>query len=107
MHHHSIDAIPADGIGKEVVTAGLEVLDVLANHSGDFVLNVQEFSCGSDYFRRHGMMMPVDALSTLNGFDAILFGPVGTPDVSDHVTLWGLRLPICQGFDQYANVRPT
>ena len=52
-------------------------------------------------------MMPEDGLATLKGFDAIYFGAVGAPDVPDHITLWGLRLPICQGFDQYANVRPT
>ena len=52
-------------------------------------------------------MMPEDGLEQLKAFDAIFFGAVGAPDVPDHITLWGLRLPICQGFDQYANVRPT
>ncbi|MDE0362537.1 MAG: tartrate dehydrogenase, partial [Rhodospirillaceae bacterium] len=52
-------------------------------------------------------MMPADGLKTLEPFDAILFGAVGAPDVPDHITLWGLRLEICQGFDQYANVRPA
>ena len=106
MRQHSIAAIPADGIGKEVVAAGLEVLETLAARCGDFALSVEEFPWGSDYYRRHGAMMPADALAILKPFDAILFGAVGAPDLPDDVTLWGLRLPICQGFDQYANVRP-
>jgi len=68
---------------------------------------VQTFDWGSDYYKQHGVMMPEDGLQTLKTFDAIYFGAVGAPDVPDHITLWGLRLPICQGFDQYANVRPT
>ena len=65
------------------------------------------FDWGSDYYRKHGVMMPADGLEKLKKFDAIYFGAVGAPDIPDDVTLWGLRLPICQGFDQYANVRPT
>ena len=65
------------------------------------------FDWGSDYYRKHGVMMPEDGARQLKKFDAIYFGAVGAPDVPDHITLWGLRLPICQGFDQYANVRPT
>ncbi len=107
MRQHSIAAIPADGIGKEVVAAALQVLQTLAGRSGDFALAVEEFPWGSDYYRRHGSMMPAEALAILKPFDAILFGAVGSPDLPDDVTLWGLRLPICQGFDQYANVRPT
>ncbi|OJS62952.1 tartrate dehydrogenase, partial [Escherichia coli] len=57
--------------------------------------------------KKHGVMMPEEGLNMLKAFDAIYFGAVGAPDVPDHITLWGLRLPICQGFDQYANVRPT
>ncbi|MFK9842623.1 isocitrate/isopropylmalate family dehydrogenase, partial [Escherichia coli] len=60
-----------------------------------------------DYYKKQGVMMPEEGLNTLKAFDAIYFGAVGAPDVPDHITLWGLRLPICQGFDQYANVRPT
>lgn len=62
---------------------------------------------GSEHHKRHGAMMPKNGLEKLRDFDAIYFGAVGAPDVPDHITLWGLRLPICQGFDQYANVRPT
>ena len=65
------------------------------------------FDWGSDYYRKHGVMMPPDGLAQLRGIDAIYFGAVGAPDIPDHITLWGLRLAICQGLDQYANVRPT
>ena len=68
---------------------------------------MRTFAWGSDYYKAHGVMMPEAGLQQLKPFDAIYFGAVGAPDVPDHITLWGLRLPICQGFDQYANVRPT
>jgi len=104
---HKIAAIPADGIGPEVIGAGLKVLAALERRLGDLSFEVENFDWGSDYYRKHGVMMPEDGLETLKGFDAIYFGAVGAPDIPDHVTLWGLRLKICQGFDQYANVRPT
>lgn len=107
MNTYKIAAIPADGIGPEVIGAGLEVLDALQKRDGSFVLEVEHFDWGSDYYKKHGVMMPADGPEKLKGFDAIYFGAVGAPDVPDHITLWGLRLPICQGFDQYANVRPT
>src|SRR5690242_20371583 len=107
MRQYRIAAIPADGIGKEVIAAGLEVLAALAARDGGFRLDVEHFPWGSDYYRQHGRMMAEDGLERLKGFDAIFFGAVGDPAIPDHVTLWGLRLPICQGFDQYANVRPT
>lgn len=107
MRTHKIAAIPADGIGPEVIGAGVEVLSVLAQRVGDLRFDVTTFDWGSDYYRNTGKMMPEDGLQQLKPFDAIYFGAVGAPDVPDHITLWGLRLPICQGFDQYANVRPT
>ena len=107
MKNYSIAAIPADGIGPEVISAGVKVLHALAKRQGDIAFNVQTFEWGSDYYKAHGVMMPEDGLEQLKTFDAIYFGAVGAPDVPDHITLWGLRLPICQGFDQYANVRPT
>lgn len=107
MRTHTIAAIPADGIGPEVIEAGLAVLDALAARVGDMAFKVTTFDWGSAYYKRHGAMMPADGLAQLKPFDAIYFGAVGAPDVPDHITLWGLRLPICQGFDQYANVRPT
>ena len=107
MRTHRIAAIPADGIGKEVVPAGLEVLRALAERSDDFALDVTDFPWGSDFYRQTGKMMPDDGLDTLRGFDAIFFGAVGDRELPDDLTLWGLRLRICQGFDQYANIRPT
>jgi tartrate dehydrogenase/decarboxylase/D-malate dehydrogenase len=107
MRRFKIAAIPADGIGPEVINAGLTVLEALAKRLGNVSFGVETFDWGSDYYKRHGEMMPANGLETLKGFDAIYFGAVGAPDVPDHITLWGLRLPICQGFDQYANVRPT
>lgn len=107
MRNYSIAAIPADGIGPEVIGAGIQVLQALQNRLGDVAFNFTTFDWGSDYYRRHGEMMPANGLALLKPFDAIFFGAVGAPDVPDHITLWGLRLPICQGFDQYANVRPT
>ncbi len=107
MRTHRIAAIPADGIGQEVIPAGLAVLRALAERCGDFALDVEHFDWGSDYYRANGRMMPEDGLETLKRFDAIYFGAVGDKDLPDDITLWGLRLKICQGFDQYANIRPT
>ena len=107
MRLHKIAAIPGDGIGKEVIPAGLQVLRALQEHCGGFALEIEQFPWGTDYFHKTGLMMPEDGLETLKRFDAIYFGAVGDPHVPDHVTLWGLRLRICQSFDQYANVRPT
>jgi tartrate dehydrogenase/decarboxylase/D-malate dehydrogenase len=74
---------------------------------GTFQLSFKMFPWGCDYYHKHGKMMADDGLATLKEFDAIFFGSVGHPSVPDHITLWGLRLAICQGFDQYANVRPA
>jgi tartrate dehydrogenase/decarboxylase/D-malate dehydrogenase len=107
MTEHRIASIPADGIGPEVISAGLEVLDAVAARDGGFTLKIAHYDWGSDYYRKHGRFMPADAMAWLRTADAIYFGAVGDPNIPDDVTLWGLRLPICQGFDQYANVRPT
>jgi tartrate dehydrogenase/decarboxylase/D-malate dehydrogenase len=107
MKTYAIAAIPGDGIGKEVIAAGVEVLEALAARDGGFKLKVAAYDWGSDYYRKHGRMMPDDGLDAIRSADAIFFGAVGAPDVPDHITLWGLRLAICQPFDQYANVRPT
>ena len=106
MADYRIALIPGDGIGKEVVPAGRTVLEALAAQGGP-QFSFTDFDWGGDYYRRHGRMMPADGLDALRGMEAILFGSAGDPDIPDHVTLWGLRLAICQGFDQYANVRPT
>src|SRR5947209_17953185 len=107
MRTHRIASIPADGIGPEVIAAGLEALDAVASRDGGFRFEVEHLDWGSERYRREGALMPEDGLERLRGLDAILFGAVGAPDIPDHVTLWGLRLPICQPLDQYANVRPT
>jgi tartrate dehydrogenase/decarboxylase/D-malate dehydrogenase len=107
MVEYSIASIPADGIGPEVINAGLEVLEAVAARDGGFTLKVANYDWGSDYYRKHGRFMPADAMASLRTADAIYFGAVGDPNIPDDVTLWGLRLPICQGLDQYANVRPT
>ncbi len=107
IREYSIAAIPADGIGIEMTEATIEVLGALQKRFAGIRLSFEEFDWGSDYYKKHGAMMPSDGLKTLEPFDAILFGAVGAPDVPDHITLWGLRLEICQGFDQYANVRPA
>lgn len=107
MREFTIAAIPGDGIGPEVIAAGLEVLQALTQKVGRFQLHVEKFPWGSNYYKKHGEMMPRNGLELLRPFSAIYFGAVGAPDVSDHITLWGLRLAICQGFDQYVNLRPT
>lgn len=102
-----IAVIPGDGIGKEVVPVGLQMLQALAQTSnGALAFVFEEFAWGCAYYLEHGVMMAPDGLDRLRDFDAIYFGAVGWPDVPDHIALWGLRLAICQGFDQYACVRP-
>jgi len=107
MKTYAIATIPGDGIGKEVVPAGQQVLQALAASGNAFRFEFESFDWGGDYYRQHGVMMPEDGLDKLREKDAILFGSAGDPHIPDHITLWGLRLKICQGFDQYANVRPT
>src|SRR5437764_1824893 len=107
MKTYSIAAIPGDGIGTEVVAAGLEVLAALAKREGSFQFKFDHFDWGGEYYKKHGRMMPENGRDLIKGHDAILFGSAGHPDIPDHITLWGLRLAICQPFDQYANVRPT
>ncbi|HUR88707.1 MAG TPA: tartrate dehydrogenase [Ramlibacter sp.] len=107
MKSYRIACIPGDGIGKEVVPAGQEVLQALSQSGANFRFEFTSFDWGGDYYRKHGRMMPDDGLDAIRNADAILFGSAGDPHIPDHITLWGLRLKICQGFDQYANVRPT
>jgi tartrate dehydrogenase/decarboxylase/D-malate dehydrogenase len=101
---YRIAAIPGDGIGNEVIPAGIEVLKHLAD---GFRLEFETFDWSSQRYLGTRAYIPDGGLAELKKFDAIFFGAVGAPDVPDHVSLWGLRLPICQGFDQYANVRPA
>ncbi len=103
-----IAVIPGDGIGKEVVPEGLRVLDRIAERSdGETAFAYESFPWGCEYYLETGRMMDADGLDRLAAFDAIYFGAVGWPGVPDHVSLWGLRLAICQGFDQYVCTRPV
>jgi len=104
---YKIASIPADGIGPEVISAGIKVLEKLATTFNTFDLRFTHFDWSSNYYKQHGKYMPDDALEQMRRFDAILFGAVGAPDVPDHISLWGLRLALCQPLQQYANVRPT
>ncbi len=107
MKIYKIAAIPGDGIGPEVVAAGVEVMHALATRNGSFTFAFDHFDWGGEYYKKHGRMMPVNGRDLIRNHDAILFGSAGHPEIPDHITLWGLRLNICQPFDQYANVRPT
>ena len=107
MNNYRIASIPGDGIGKEIMPEGIKILNVLADVTQRYKIEWTEFPWGSEYYLKNGVMMPTDGVKTLQEFDAIYFGAVGWPEVPDHITLWGLRLPICQGFQQYANVRPA
>ncbi|MFL5762074.1 MAG: tartrate dehydrogenase [Thermomicrobiales bacterium] len=103
-----IAVIPGDGIGKEVIPEGLRVLERLAAHSSNrLAFAFESFPWGCEYYLETGRMMDADGLERLSAFDAIYFGAVGWPDVPDHVSLWGLRLAICLGFDQYVCLRPV
>jgi tartrate dehydrogenase/decarboxylase/D-malate dehydrogenase len=108
MRHYQIAVLPGDGIGPEVITESVETLEVLAELHGSFHLDTQQFDWGTERYLREGALMPQDGLGVLErgGFDGILLGPVGDPRVPDHLTLWGLLLPLRQGFDQYVNLRP-
>lgn len=99
--------IPGDGIGPEVVGEAVRVLDEAARLEAGLRFEYTEFDWGCDYYLAHGAMMPEDGLAQLQAFDAIFLGAVGAPGVPDHVSLWGLLLPIRRGFDQYVNLRPT
>jgi tartrate dehydrogenase/decarboxylase / D-malate dehydrogenase len=106
--HLKIAVIPGDGIGNEVVPVGIRVMEELARQSGGgLTFAFETFPWGCEHYLRTGRMMDEDGLERLQSFDAIYFGAVGWPGVPDHVSLWGLRLAICQGFDQYACVRPV
>jgi tartrate dehydrogenase/decarboxylase / D-malate dehydrogenase len=106
MKTYKIAAIPGDGIGGEVISAGVEVLEASAKRDG-YKVKVDHFDWGGEYYKKHGLMMPANGRDLIKNHDAILFGSAGHPEIADHITLWGLRLNICQPFDQYANVRPT
>ena len=104
---YKIAVIPGDGIGPEVINSGVEVLKALSKTEPNLNIEFTTFDWGGDYFRKNGEMMPESGVEQLKEYDTIYFGSAGDPDIPDHVTLWGLRLKICQGLDQYANLRPV
>jgi tartrate dehydrogenase/decarboxylase/D-malate dehydrogenase len=106
MKNYRIATIPGDGIGTEVVPEGIRVLDAVARKDG-FRLTWDEMPWSCRHYRETGRMMPEDALERIRGHDAIFLGAVGFPGVPDHISLWGLLIPIRRGFRQYANVRPV
>lgn len=105
IREHRVISIPGDGIGIEVTPAGQEVVDLLAEKY-DFKVAWEIVEWGSEYFKTHGTMMPTNGIEVMSKFDAIYLGAVGTPDIPDHETLWGLLIPIRREFDQYINLRP-
>jgi tartrate dehydrogenase/decarboxylase/D-malate dehydrogenase len=105
--HHAVAVIPGDGIGVDVIHEGRRVLAHLSDVTGSFRLDEEEFDWATARYFEHGSYMPDDWTKVLDRFHAIYFGAVGWPTVPDHVSLWGLLLPIRKAFDQYANVRPV
>jgi tartrate dehydrogenase/decarboxylase/D-malate dehydrogenase len=106
MKTYRIATIPGDGIGKEVVPEGIRVLDAVARKHG-IAFNWQHFDWSCERYAETGAMMPADGLAQIHGYDAIFFGAVGFPNVPDHVSLWGLLIPMRRGFQQYVNLRPV
>ena len=106
MARHRIAVIPGDGIGNEVVPEGIRVLEAAGRRYG-IELQWDRFPWSCAWYQKHGRMMPEDGLSQIRGHDAIYLGAVGFPGVPDHVSLWGLLIPIRREFRQYANVRPV
>jgi tartrate dehydrogenase/decarboxylase/D-malate dehydrogenase len=104
-HKHKIAVIMGDGIGKEVVPEGMRVLDVAGERFG-FNLKWTPFPWSCEYYSSKGEMMPKNGLDILKEYEAIFLGAVGYPGVPDHVSLWGLLIPIRRGFQQYVNFRP-
>ncbi len=106
MTTYRIALIPGDGVGQEVIPAAMTVLNRAAAATGTFTLTTETLPWSCEYYLRTGRMMPEDGLRILSDFDTIFLGAVGFPGVPDHVSLWGLLLPIRQGFEQYVNLRP-
>ena len=106
MKQYKIAVIPGDGIGKEVMPEGLRVLERVGSLF-DIRFSLQSFDWSCDLYKKSGRMIPEDGLNRLRDHDAIFFGAVGWPDVPDHISLWGLLIPIRREFDQYVNLRPV
>lgn len=106
MKTYKIAVIPGDGIGPEVIDAGIKVLEKAAELDGTFQFDFTHFPWGCEYYLKHGKMMDEDGIERLKPFDAIYLGAVGFPGVPDHISLWDLLLRIRKEFDQYVNIRP-
>ena len=104
--HYSIAALPGDGIGKEVMPAGMEVVDLVAQRQG-FSVEWTTYPWSCEYYHQHGVMMPAEGIELLAAHDAIFLGAVGDPSLPDHLSLWGLLIPIRRAFNQYINLRPA
>ena len=105
-YKYNIAILPGDGIGPEVINASLKVIKKSLKLD-NIIIKEKVYNWGSNYYKKHKLMMPDDGLEKLKKHDAIFFGAVGDKDIDDDITLWGLRLKICQGLDQYANIRPS
>ena len=106
MAKHKIALIPGDGIGKEVLPEGVRVLEAAARRF-NFQLEFTDFDWSCDRLLQTGKMMPEDGMEQLKAFESIFLGAVGWPGVPDHVSLWGLLIPIRRDFDEYVNLRPV
>lgn len=106
MRDYTVDVIPGDGIGPEIMPSATRCVDALGDRHG-FAVHWRGREWGSEHFMRTGRMMPADGIAQLSDGDAILLGAVGTPELSDHETLWGLLIPIRREFEQYVNLRPV
>jgi tartrate dehydrogenase/decarboxylase / D-malate dehydrogenase len=107
LRNYSIALIPGDGIGVDVIREGKKVLDTLCELDGEISLQYELFDWSCEYYLKHGKMMPDNGLELLKDFDSIYLGAVGYPGVPDHISLWGLLLPIRRQFQQYINIRPV
>ncbi|MBC7234474.1 MAG: tartrate dehydrogenase [Chloroflexi bacterium] len=107
MNTYRIAVIPGDGIGVDTIDEAQQALQTICQVHGGLSMTFERYPWGCQYYLREGRMMPEDGLRILADYDAILFGAVGFPPVPDHVSLWGLLLPIRQAFDQYINLRPV
>ncbi len=107
MTRHVLSVIPGDGVGREVIPEGLRAIRRAGEVTGTFSIETRDFPWSCEHYLATGAMMPADGLVQLADSAAIYLGAVGYPGVPDHVSLWGLLLPIRQGFDQYVNLRPV
>ena len=106
MNTYQIATIPGDGIGKEVIPESVKILNAIAAKCG-FQLKFKNHDYSCEYFKKYGKMMPEDGLERLRDSDSIFLGAVGYPGVPDHISLWGLLIPIRRNFQQYVNLRPV